>query len=182
MENKYFYPNETFDTAILKNDKGVLKALLVGIIGSDPTFATDEYSEALQYISNKSSVIGRHINLEEEYAQQEDEYKIENEQDWTEEYYQMNLVWLRDNFSTKTRLPLIRTVGKYVYRNRSTMGKAKVKQNSEPEKEKIVRATVDDYDEKRLQPIWIKVLNWGGVAALIVVIYVLVQIMHIIRG
>ena len=42
----YFNPNETYKKAILSKDVGALRALLVGIIGSDPTFATTEYEEA----------------------------------------------------------------------------------------------------------------------------------------
>ena len=57
QEMKYFIPNETFDNAIKNEEKGVLKALLIGIIGSDPTFSTTEYDEAAAYVKAKSEKI-----------------------------------------------------------------------------------------------------------------------------
>ena len=54
QDMKYFIPNDTFDNAIKNKEKGVLKALLIGIIGSDPTFATTEYAEATDYVKATS--------------------------------------------------------------------------------------------------------------------------------
>jgi hypothetical protein len=53
QDMKYFIPNDTFDNAIKNKEKGVLKALMIGIIGSDPTFATTEYAEATDYVINR---------------------------------------------------------------------------------------------------------------------------------
>ncbi len=75
MGEKYFISNDTYDNAIRNNEKGVLKALLIGIIGSDPTFATTEYDEANSYIKKKSEQInGKAIDLSEPYSEQEGEY------------------------------------------------------------------------------------------------------------
>lgn len=122
---KYFNPEETYDRAIRGCEKGVLRALLTGIIGSDPTFITTEFDEALEYIKKKSTDYhGEELVLTEEYQKQEDEYEKKAEE-WDERYYQMNLVWLRDNFCLSKRLPLIKEIGKRVYKNKKTLGKSK---------------------------------------------------------
>lgn len=123
---KYFNPEETYDKAISEREKGVLRALLTGIIGSDPTFVTTEFDEALEYIKKKSTDYhGEELVLTEEYQKQEDEYEKEAEE-WDERYFQMNLVWLRDNFCLSKRLPLIKEIGRRVYKNQKTLGKSKV--------------------------------------------------------
>lgn len=126
---KFFYPDETYDKAIRSGDVGVLRALLTGIIGSDPTFATTEFDEAVNYIKNKSIELnGAELVLTEEYMEQEDEFKKE-EKEWNEYYFLMNLVWLRDNFNLSKRFPLIKKIGKAVYKNKETFGKFKAKRS-----------------------------------------------------
>lgn len=123
--DKYFNPEETYNNAIRKKEIGVLRALLTGIIGSDPTFVTTEFEEAVNYIKNKSIDYNRgELILTEEYKKQEDEYEKEAGE-WDEQYFQMNLVWLRDNFCLSKRLPLIKEIGKTVYKNKETFGKSK---------------------------------------------------------
>lgn len=180
QEMTYFIPNETYDNAIKNEEKGVLKALLIGIIGSDPTFSTTEYDEATAYIKDKSEKMnGSALNLLEVYSKQEDEYEKEQEK-WDEEYYQMLLVWYRDNYATE-RLTNIRTVGKEVYRNKPTLGKTKrnnrlssskqtIHRNSEnvnsQKKDPVVIATGNDVRKTRLTfGAWFK-QNWKWVAAI----------------
>jgi len=151
---KYFKPEDTYENAIREGEVGVLRALLTGIIGSDPTFVTTEFEEALEYIRTRSKDFNGHeLVLTEEYKKQEDEYEKEEEK-WDEHYFQMNLVWLRDNFSLSKRLPLIRKVGEKVYQNKVTLGKSKVERRqpiaaesldsticSSSKKDKTARAT-----------------------------------------
>ena len=121
---KYFNPNETYDNAIKNKDKGVLRALLCGILGSDPTFATTQFEEALKYIKTESDIIhGEELDLEESYSKQSDEYVLDRSK-WNEEYFQMLLLWLRYNFSLNKRLSNIKAVGKEVYKNKPTFGKS----------------------------------------------------------
>ena len=127
MQEKYFNENDTYDNAIRNNEKGVLRALLVGIIGSDPTFVTTEYEEANAYIKRKSEQLnGKAIELTETYSKQEDEY-TKNQDNWDEDYFHMLLVWYEDNYATE-RFANIKAVGKEVYKDKLTLGKAK-KQN-----------------------------------------------------
>lgn len=122
---KYFIPNETYDNAIKNEEKGVLRALLIGIIGSDPTFATTKYDEATDYVKDKSKEMnGRVLDLVEAYRKQEAEY-TKPQESWDEEYYQMLLVWYRDNYAVE-RLPNIKKVGKEVYKDKPTWGKSRV--------------------------------------------------------
>ena len=192
QERKYFIPNETYDKAIQNKEKGVLKALLIGIIGSDPTFATQEYDEAVAYVKSKSEELtGEELNLSEPYQMQEDEY-VKEQSEWTEEYYRMLLVWYRDNYA-KERLQTIKTVGKEVYKNKLTFGKYKLQNRTAPttsphpsnanstqpeKKAPVVRAAGNDKGDERLSfTEWLK-RNWkavvaiaGGVVVAIGVIY-----------
>lgn len=194
QDMKYFIPNDTFDNAIKNKEKGVLKALLIGIIGSDPTFATSEYDEATAYVKTKSEKInGSEINLSETYAEQEDEYTRAQE-NWDEEYYRMLLVWYRDNYANE-RLTNIKTVGKEVYKNKLTLGKAKKQNRVTPQKETtpktsqnthlpkkapVVMAADNDVRKTRL-PIakWFK-QNWKWVALVAGIIAVIATIICLV--
>ena len=190
----FFNPDETYDKAIYNRDVGALKTLLVGIIGSDPTFVTSEFEEAQEYIRNKSMAVnGEEIILGEDYQVQEDEYeKIE----WDERFFQMNLVWLRDNFALSERLPEIKKIGKYVYKDKQTLGKMKVRNRQHStssaihnnssvvkrQKESTEMTTKDDYKEKQLSEggyEWSK-NNWHWL--LLVVIIIILALIFIIRG
>lgn len=123
---KYFNPDETYDSAIKNKEIGVLRALLTGILGSDPTFATSEFQEARNYIRKKSIELnGEELAIEEVYIKQEDEVE-KDVNDWDELYFQMNLVWLRDNFNLSNRLYRLKEIGKKVYKDKTTLGKSKI--------------------------------------------------------
>lgn len=146
----YFEASSTFEKAIQSKDVDAIRALLVGIIGADPTFATTEFQEALEYVKGRLNS----TSIEEKYKRQSDEYKLENSEEWDEKYFQMNLVWLRDNFDIKDRLKHIKEVGKMAYLKRNTIGKSKIQQtnfkNNEEKKDRIVRTTVDEKQNNRL--------------------------------
>ena len=196
QDMKYFIPNDTFDKAIKNKENGVLKALLIGIIGSDPTFATTEYAEATDYVKTTSEKFnGIAINLSEPYVEQEDEYTKAPE-NWDEEYYRMLLVWYRHNYANE-RLANIKSVGKEVYKNKLTLGKAK-RQNRvspqnetrskpststhSPKKSPVVMAAGNDVRKIRL-PIgeWFK-QNWKWVAAIAAVIAVIATIICLLSN
>ncbi len=140
---KYFNPEGTYDKAIREKEVGVLRALLTGIVGSDPTFVTTEFEEAVKYIRNRSiDFNGEELILTEKYQKQEDEYE-KAEEEWDEHYFQMNLVWLRDNFCLDKRLPLIKRVGKVVYKNKKTLGKSKAESRR--------RASVDNTLQRQMR-------------------------------
>lgn len=155
----FFIPDETYKNAIINKEKGILRALLVGIIGADPTFATTEFEEAKNYIKEESiRQNGIELILEQEYIKQEDEY-VKEETEWDEAYYQMQLVWLRDNFALSERMPKIKKIGAIVYQNKKTFGKSKFQYRnsggssvnaSTAKKATVVRATDNDQAETRL--------------------------------
>lgn len=150
----YFKSNQAYIDAIKSKDVDALRVLLVGIIGSDPTSATTEYKEARKYIKEKSQEIhGEVLRVEEPYARQEDEYTKEKGE-WNEEYFQMQLLWLRYNFAVKERLPMIEKIGETVYKDKPTFGKTKrdnkEAQRSAEKKANVVRATGDDQNGIRL--------------------------------
>lgn len=193
MDN-FFNPDETYSNAIKNKDIGVLRALLTGIIGSDPTFATTEFDEAKRYIDDQSvAVNGEKLEITEAYKKQEDEV---DEAEWDEKYFQMNLVWLRDNFNLDTRLPKIKEIGQTVYKNKTTLGKAKAENrrrgvtqtismregNSVKKKEQTIRKKDDGHsnDSQMIDEIleWIKE-HWIGVA--IGMIFVIAVISLIIK-
>lgn len=165
----YFNPNETYISAIRKGETGVLKALLVGIISGDPTFATNEFLEASKYIETESERLnGCKLSLFEQYSKQEDEYNQEKKE-WNENYFQMQLVWLRDNFSQE-RIQKIKEIGQEVYKNKNTLGKMK-KHNLE-KKDNVVIAAGNDQRNKRLFHSQVTSLsnNWWILLLLIIVI------------
>lgn len=190
QEMKYFVPNETFDNAIRNEEKGVLKALLIGVISNDPTFSTTEYDEATAYVKAKSEKMnGSVLNLLEAYSKQEDEY-AKPQESWDEEYYRMLLVWYRDNYADE-RLSYIKTVGKEVYKNKPTLGKSKhhnrlmsekqanhniVGKNTTAKKNLVVMAAGNDVRTTQL-PIteWFKE-NWKWIATVIAVIAAVVAV------
>lgn len=182
---KYFIPNDTFDNAIKNKEKGVLKALLIGIIGSDPTFATTEYAEATDYVKATSEKLnGSSINLSEPYIKQEDEY-TKTPDNWDEEYYRMLLVWYRDNYADE-RLTNIKNVGKEVYKNKLTLGKAKRQNRVSPQegtgnktstslpKAPVVMVAGNDVRKTRLSIGECFKQNWKWVAAIAAVIATIV--------
>ena len=190
QDMKYFIPNDTFDNAIKNKETGVLKALLIGIIGSDPTFATTEYAEATDYVKTTSEKFnGSAINLSEPYVEQDDEY-MKTPDNWDEEYYRMLLVWYRYNYADE-RLTNIKSVGKEVYKNKLTLGKAK-RQNRvssqketgskastgthSPKKAPVVMAAGNDVKKTRLPiTVWFK-QNWKWVTAIAGMIALVVAI------
>ena len=130
------------------------------------------------------AVNGEKLEITEAYKIQEDEVEV-GEAERDEKYFQMNLVWLRDNFNLNTRLPKIKEIGKDVYKNKATLGKAKAENRenkSERKKEQTVGATGDGFaNDGRLIDIiveWVKE-HWGGVA--IGVTFVIVVISLIIK-
>lgn len=190
----YFIPNDTFDNAIKNKEKGVLKALLIGIIGSDPTFATSEYAEATAYVKATSEKLnGSSINLSEPYIEQEDEY-TKTPDNWDEEYYRMLLVWYRDNYADE-RLTNIKSVGKEVYKNKLTLGKAKRQNRLSPQKETVNKTSTNTHSPKKAPVVmaagndvrktrlpigeWFK-QNWKWVAAIAAVIAAVIAVIAII--
>ncbi|WP_454388705.1 hypothetical protein [Streptococcus sp. Marseille-Q8145] len=173
---KYFIPNSTYDDAIKNKEVGVLRGLLIGIIGSDPTFSTREFSEAKRYIKEKSiEYHGEKIKLTEPYVKQEDEYEKEM---WDEDYYKLQLVWFRDNFA-KARFIKIKEEGKIIYKDKMTYGKAKLQnrlsvssqsKGNSIKKESVVIATGNDEKKKRLSFVeWTK-KNWWWILILVALI------------
>lgn len=175
----FFNPDETYSNAIRNKDVGVLRALLTGIVGSDPSFATTEFDEAKEYIDDQSMTInGEKLEITEAYKIQEDEVDID-ETEWNEKYFQMNLVWLRDNFNLDTRLLKIKKIGQLVYKNKTTLGKSKAenrkqavsesismrKRDSMKKKEQAIRSTGDGHstDNRLIDKIvkWIKEFGVG---------------------
>lgn len=173
---KYFIPNSTYDDAIKEKKVGVLRALLIGIIGSDPTFSTKEFGEAKKYIEEESlKYHGEKLKLTEPYIKQEDEYEKEV---WDEDYYKLQLVWFRDNFA-KVRFDRIKEEGKIVYKDKMTYGKAKLQNRSSSssnsmgntiKKGSVVIATGNDEKRERLSFLgWIK-KNWWWILILVALV------------
>lgn len=111
---QYLSKNPTIEDAIKNNDKLALKTILTGKIGFDPRFETSDFYETYNYIKSRG------IDLEEPYEIQEGEpVNTLPKEKWTKEYFQLNLVWLEDNFCLKKRLPIIKQIGKYTYRDKN---------------------------------------------------------------
>lgn len=112
----FFEPNSSFKKAMENKDLETIRSKLVRIIGGDPKFVTSEFEEALIFLRNND------IEVTEQYVKQPDEIIKNDSDDWTEDYYGLLLVWLKDNFNLEERLEHIKTVGNYVYQNEKTYG------------------------------------------------------------
>ena len=171
----YFNPSDTFQKAIRDKDIAALRALLIGIIGADPTFATNEYDDAYEFIQEKSIELnGEVLQIEETYKKQEGEY--EKEDGWDEKYFQMQLLWFRYNFAPKERLKLIKEIGSQVYANKPTLGKSKKKNIEEQKKEKLKKdivAITSGSDNKEIR-VFSKKKNFWWLVVLVIVLLVLV--------
>lgn len=126
MNYKYFEPSDDIENYIANNDVEALKSILVGILNSDPTFATSRYDETCDYICNAKG-----IHIYEKLEKVVGEYELPREK-WTKEYYRMLLAWLVNNYCEE-RLKYVKEVGSIVYTNEYTFGKdeAKNKDNTE---------------------------------------------------
>jgi len=154
MKFEFFIPTSSYKEAIERKDTTVLKGLLSSILGSDPTFETSEFSEAMTYIKNESAVsFGAPLELEEEYMIQEGEYTESDPKKFTPEYYALNLVWLQDNFALDRRLPHIKEVGKIAYKDKKTLGKTKRSQKESIKKDYAVPPTTSGQKKQWLQGI-----------------------------
>ncbi len=188
---EYFNPNDTYDNAIAQRDISTLRGLLVSIIGSDPTFATQEYVEAKRYIKEKSiELLGMELILDEPYSKQENETYIDQD-DWDEDHYQKLIVWLRDNYAPKERLEKIREVGSFVYKDKLTYGKAKYnnhcadsfgRSDCDEKKGSVVITAGNDKGDNRLSGnSWIA-KHWTIIAAVAVGICAIVAILAHMGG
>ena len=82
---------------------------LMGYINADPTFKTNDFEQAVQY------VLSHGINKEELFAQFDSEIDFEeNPAKWTEEYYSYARVYLKDNFCEK-RIAHVKAIAKKLY-------------------------------------------------------------------
>lgn len=115
MSYDFFESTQDIERYIERGDKDSLRAILIGIINRDPTFATKRYEEALDYISSKC------LDLWDEWKNVAGEYKLPEKQ-WNKEYFRMQLAWLSQNFNTE-RVSYIQKVGERVYAAEHTWGK-----------------------------------------------------------
>ena len=92
-------------------DISSLRSAVVSTINEEYVWGTDVLQPLLNEIKNAG------IDLSEPYQKQEDEVIYHDKNKWTREYYQLLLLWLRDNFAFKKRYPHIKEVAEYVYKN-----------------------------------------------------------------
>lgn len=167
---KYFEPSKALIEAIRNNDKEAIKTIIVGIIGGDPTFETCEYEEACHYIKNEyRSIHGEEIKLTSPFVLQPGEEKSIDQAKWDEQYFGLCLVWLRDNFCLKERIPHIKEVGRVAYKNIETLGKQKSRRNFEKNESLVNKATSDE-----------KVVKWLPITAIVVVIIAIIVLITIL--
>lgn len=103
-----FTPSETLRYAIEKKDKVSIKSCLTFMIKTDPTFKTNNFNNALNYVESKG------ISIKEPYKLMPDEEVIEDKSKWTEKYFYYAVNMLEENFAL-SRIPHIKAVGKAVF-------------------------------------------------------------------
>lgn len=175
----FFHTNDAYENAIRTQNKEQLRFLLAHIIADDPTFATTEFEEALEYIKKESMAIhGQEIKLEEKYVIQEEEETYSQEKN-TETFYNLNLLWLQKNFCIQRRLPLIRDLGKQLFSSKPTIGKKKAEAFQAEKKPENIRfsGTISD-DASGNTPIKKKGFSITAGIVILVVIIILIMIIQ----
>ena len=96
----------------------------------------------------------------------------------------MQLLWLRYNFATKERLPIIKEIGESVYKNKPTLGKTKkknkVEQANKEKKEDVVMTTGGGQSKIRLFSKEWFMKNYLWIIAIVAVVAVALFIFKII--
>ena len=102
--------NKILNDRIRANDISALKSGLINIIRFDQMFRTSKFNEQLKYIEDQG------IKIRVPYEEEVDEYRLEKE-DWTQDYFFHLMEWLRLNFAPSQRIPHMREVGRFVFKD-----------------------------------------------------------------
>lgn len=82
---------------------------LMGYVNSDPSFKTNDFEEAIQYVLNHG------VSKKELFAPFDPSIDFEEDYNkWDEEYYSFARVYLKDNFCEK-RITHVKAVAKWLY-------------------------------------------------------------------
>lgn len=109
--------NDFFKELGRKRDYEGLRACIVSLVRSDPTFESGKFDEVEDYLSKNDL-----LNVFKPYAQVPGEPKDRGRSEWDESYFSNCAFALRENFS-RERLAHVKEVGEYVYRDKPTPGK-----------------------------------------------------------
>lgn len=110
--------NDFFKELGRKKDYEGLRACIVSLIRSDPTFESGKFDEIEDYL-NKNDL----MKVFQDYAKVPGEPEArEKSSEWDEGYFANCAFALRENFS-RERLAHVKEVGEYVYRDKPTPGK-----------------------------------------------------------
>ncbi len=96
--------SESLKKAVNKGDILEIRSVFYTIILSDPYFKTSKFDEALEYAQNK---------CKEELVDNDDGEELKPESEWNEEYFDLLISKLQDNFSIE-RINNIKVVVKYL--------------------------------------------------------------------
>ena len=132
--------NDFFKELGRKRDYEGLRACIVSLVRSDPTFESGKFDEVEDYLSKNDL-----LNVFQPYAQVPGEPKDRGRSEWEESYSSNWAFALRENFS-RERLAHVKEVGEYVYRDKPTPGKEeaakklrRLRTNREPQRTQPLR-------------------------------------------
>lgn len=169
--------SEVLKKAVFDDDITAIRSCFYTILLSDPGFKTNRFDEAINYVKLQG------INIIDKHNGEE----LLSEEDWNEEYFDLLVSKLQDNFSEE-RIRQIKTVARKI--SLCNQGKTVEKMNLEEKDEPLKTYVYDDGDdgEKRYSTVccpsnkYKKVFSngWIGVIGLTVVVFLVIR--HIFKG
>lgn len=122
--------NDFFKELGRKRDYEGLRACIVSLVRSDPTFESGKFDEVEDYLSKNDL-----LNVFQPYAQVPGEPNDREKSEWDERYFSNCAFALRENFS-RERLAHVKEVGEYVYRDKPTPGKEEAAKKAQAAQDK----------------------------------------------
>lgn len=111
MKKEKYEQSQLLKSAVEDRDIDTIITCLINVLKYDLILEEDNFKLAWKSIPRKirKEIKKRNCKLD-------GEVRIKNQKEWTEEYFFLNLQWLRRNFNMK-RVKHIRKVGKYLSEN-----------------------------------------------------------------
>lgn len=162
--------NDFFKELGRKRDYEGLRACIVSLVRSDPTFESGKFDEVEDYLSKNDL-----LNVFQPYAQVPGEPKDRGRSEWDESYFSNCAFALRENFS-RERLAHVKEVGEYVYRDKPTPGKEEAAKKAQAAQDKPGTSKNTTAPKKPGSPINLKKYLPILIAVLVVIIVVVILI------
>lgn len=121
MRKKMYEPEALLKNAIRDNDLSTITTCLVNTLQYDLIRGENDFKIVWKSIPNRMRK-----DIKKQKCKLDGEVRIKNKEDWTEDYFFLNIEWLRRNFNMK-RIRHIKKVGKYLFSQQKVEGDGSTK-------------------------------------------------------